>query len=409
MRGKWFGSTALAAAALGIGFPATVSSQTAPAASSGPAASSAARPTRFDTSVFAELPAIEAPSLSPSGNKIAARIAVNGVQYFGIYPIGGGDPAIVALGDTDLNWWRWVNDDWLVIGIGQMVPVESEEWYLTRAFGVKADGKKLVKLNKETAGQNGSDLVWVARDGSPRVLLASQNSIYGDNADFWPRVDEIDVTTGRAKRVQSGQSSVWNWYADGNGIVRMGYGLSDDGRKRRLYYRQQRGEPFRVIDKTTSIDDSLEVPALFLNDPTKALIIGDDAEGYSALYEYDLTKLERGKQLFASRGYDIGGLWSDPTGAGYLGIDVTRDRPGMVWTDAAMIALQKRLDAMIKGGQPEIISMSRDHGTVIFRAGAASGPGGYFLFHAADGTVEMIGSVNRTLGMKLVHPVRTIR
>ena len=409
MQGKWFGSTALAVAALGIGFPAAVSAQTAPAASSAPASAPAARPTRYDTSVFAELPAIEAPSLSPSGDKIAARIAVNGVQYFGIYPVAGGDPAIVALGDTDLNWWRWVNDDWLVIGVGQTVPVQDEEWYLTRAFGVKADAKKLVKLNKDTAGQNASDLIWVARDGSPRILLGSQNSIYGDNVDFWPRVDEIDVTTGRAKRVQSGQSGVWNWYADGSGIVRMGYALSDDGRKRRLYYRQQRGDNFKVIDRATSIDDSLEMPAMFLGDPTKALIIGDDADGYSALYEYDLTKLERGKQLYASKGYDIGGLWSDAAGSGYLGIDVTRDKPGMVWSDPAMLELQKKLDGMIKGGQPEIVSMSRDHGTVIFRAGAASGPGGYFLFHAADGTVDPIGSDNRTLGMKLVHRVRTIR
>lgn len=402
-------SSALAAIILGIGAPSAVCAQTVPAASGASAAPPPARVVRYDTGVFAELPAIEAPTLSPRGDKVAARIAVNGVQYFGVFSVEGGKPAIIALGDTDLNWWKWVNDDWLVVGIGQTVPVEDEEWYLTRAYGVRADGTKLVKLNKETAGQNASDLIWVARDGTPRILLGSQNSIYGNQPDFWPRVDEIDVSNGRARRVQPGMAGVWDWYADGNGIVRMGYGLSDDGRKRRLYYRQQRGENFKVIDKATSINDSIEMPTLFLSDPTKALIIGDDEGGFSALYEYDLTKLERGKQLFASKGFDIDGIRTDGTGFGYLGIDVTRDRPGMVWTDPAMVALQAKLDGMIKGGQPEIVSMNRDRSVVIVRAGSASAPGGYFLYRAADSSMTSIGSVNSTIGMRLLHRVKTIR
>jgi dipeptidyl aminopeptidase/acylaminoacyl peptidase len=408
MRSSLIASAAFVVAAFGIGVPAVGSSQTAPTASPAPAGKTP-KVKRYDTKVFAELPAIEAPSLSPKGDKIAARIAVNGVQYFGIFSVNGGKPAIVALGKTDLNWWRWVNDDWLVVGIGQAVPVDAEEWYLTRAFGVSADGTKLIKLNKETAGQNASDLIWVARDGTPRILLGSQNSIYSNQPDFWPRIDEIDVTNGRAKRVQPGMAGVWNWYADGNGVVRMGFGMSDDGRKRRLYYRPQRGETFKVIDKTVSIHDSIEMPTLFLSDPTRALIVGDDADGFSALYEYDLTKLERGKQLFASKGYDIGDLWADASGFGYLGVEVVREKPGMVWTDPAMTALQAKLDGMIKGGQPEIVSMSRDHGMAVVRAGSPSAPGGFFLYRAADGSMTPIGSVNATIGMRLLHRVQTIR
>jgi dipeptidyl aminopeptidase/acylaminoacyl peptidase len=402
-------SSALAAVILGLGAPAGISAQTAPAAAPTPAATPPARVTRYATEVFAELPTVEGPQLSPKGDKIAARIAVDGVQYFGVFSTTGGKPAIIALGDTDLNWWKWVNDDWLVVGIGQSVPVESEEWYLTRAFGVRADGGKLVKLNKDTAGQNASDLIWVARDGTPRILLGSQNSIYSNDQAFWMQVDEIDVTNGKSRRVQPGMSGVWDWYADGNGVVRMGYGMSDDGRKKRLYYRQQRGENFRVIDKAVSIQESIEMPTLFLSDPTRALIIGDDEDGFSALYEYDLTKLERGKQLFASKGYDIGGIRTDASGFGYLGIDVTRDKPDLVWTDPAMLALQAKLNGMIKGGQPEIISMNRDRSAVIVRAGAASAPGGYFLYREADGSMTGVGSVNGTIGMRLLHRVKTIR
>ncbi|MEP9357571.1 alpha/beta fold hydrolase [Sphingomonas sp. KR3-1] len=410
MRSKWFGPAALAVAAIGAGVSASAWAQTAPAPGPVPAAAPAPKgPVHYETTVFAELPAIESPSLSPKGDKIAARIAVHGVQYFGIYPLDGSKPVIIGLGESDLNWWRWVNADWLVVGIGQTVPVEDEEWYITRSFGVRADGTKMVKLNKDTAGQNASDLLWVARDGSPRILLGSQNSIYSNEQAFWPRADEIDVTTGKTRLVQPGLADVWNWYADGNGVVRMGYGMSDDGRKRRLYYRKQRGEPFKVIDRATSIDESIEMPTLFKSDPNQALIIDDDAEGYSALYEYDLTKLERGKQLFAAKGFDIGDVWSDPTGFGYLGIEVNRDKPGTAWTDPAMTALQAKLDGMIKGGQPEIVSMNDDHSAVIVHVGAASAPGAYFLYRAADESMTAIGNINATIGLKLLHRVKTIR
>ncbi len=366
-------------------------------------------PTRYDTSVFAKLPALESPQLSPDGTRIAAQVAVEGVQYFAIFPLGGGKPVISKLGETDLLWARWVNNDWIVVGIGTTVPVEGDDWYISRAMGVKADGTKVVRLNKETVGQNGSDLIWTARDGTPRIMLASQNSIYRNDALFWPRVDEVDVSTGKSRVVQPGVEGVWDWYADGAGTVRMGVGSSDDGRKRRLYYRRQRGDIFRIIDRASSIREGLEMPSLFLPGGDKGLLIADDKDGYSALYEYDLTKLERGKQLFATPGYDIGSLWGDGTGFGYLGISVTREKPETVWTDPAMQAMQATIAGLIKGGEPEIVSMSRDRGVAIVRVGAASAPGAYFVYRAAEKSMEALAFNNPTIGLKRLHRVKTIR
>jgi acetyl esterase/lipase len=363
----------------------------------------------YATEAFAELPAIDRPKLSPGGKAIAAKIAIKGKQYFAIMPVGGGAPRLVELGDTDLNWWRWVNDDWLVVGVGELQAVEGDKWYVSRAISIRADAGKMNALAGHEAGQNADDVIWVARDGSPRILMALQTSIYRNEPGFWPHVEEVDVSTGRRKIVQPGQDGVWNWYADGGGAIRMGIGMTDDGRARRVLYRAGARGSFRIIDRARTHKEPLIVPTVFLKDAGKALIIADDDGGYSSLYELDLGTLERGKQLFSTPGFDITGLVSDDSGFSYAGIETLRDKAETVWIDPAMAAMQKTISARIKGGEPRIVSLNRDHSKAIVQVGVANAPGAYFLYDAASDAMDMIGVNNATMQMARLHPVRTIR
>lgn len=363
----------------------------------------------IETAVFAELPSVESPDLSPDGKSIAAKIAVGGQQYFAVVPLDGSTPRRVGLGEVDLNWWTWVNDEWLVIGVGQLVPYQGDEIYVSRAFGVSTKGGKLVSLSSRDSAQDADDVIWTATDGTPRVLMASQTSLYTSEAGFWPQVDEIDVSTGKRKMVVRGYEGVLNWYADGSGAVRMGIGMTLDGRTRRAIYRSGAKGAFKTIDRARGRKDSLTVPAMFLKDPGKALMFADDEQGYTALYELDLETLERGKQLFASKGYDIGGLVSDAGGFNYVGVRVNEDKPGIRWTDPALAAMQQAVAAKIKGGEPRIISLSRDRSTAVVHVGGANAPGAYFIYRAADDSMERLSMINEGIGMRRLNPVRTIR
>lgn len=375
------------------------------------AAPAAAKPAAaaYDAAVFAELPMLDRPELSPNGKTMAAKIAVGGTQYFAVMPTDGSKPVIIGLGDVDLNWWQWINDDWLVIGVGQLVPYEGDEIYVRRAVGVSAANGKMTRLAARDAAQSADDVLWAATDGTPCVLMSSQTSLYSDHAGFWPQVDEIDVSTGKRKPVVRGSEGVFNWYADGSGVVRMGIGMSLDGRNRRVVYRPHAKAGFKTIDRARTHRDSLTIPAMFLKEPGKAVMIDDDAQGLSALYELDLETLERGKQLFATKGYDIGGLVRDASGFNYLGVYVNEDRPGIRWTDPAIEALQKKLAAKIQGGEPRIASLSRDRSAAIVQIGGANAPGAYFLYRAADDSLVRLSSNNSAIGMKRLNPVRTIR
>src|SRR3546814_6298805 len=143
------------------------------------------------------------PQLSPDGMRVAARVARNGELLLLIAAIADGPDRLHALplGEHDLNWWRWVNDDWLIAGIGSEANVQGMPWSISRVASIKRDGSKINMLAKNVAAQNGDDVIWVAQDGSPRILLAYQTSIYSNAAGFWPQVDEVDVSTGKLRTV----------------------------------------------------------------------------------------------------------------------------------------------------------------------------------------------------------------
>ena len=152
--------------------------------------------------VFAQLPFLEGPQLSPDGTKVAARMAVNGTQILIIFPLGETAKSVkIGLGDNDLNWWSWVNDDWLVAGVGRAADVEGDKWYIRRAVSIGAAGQGVKTLGAREAAQGADDILWMANDGTPRILLAMQKSIYPSDINFWPQVYEVDVSTGKMKQV----------------------------------------------------------------------------------------------------------------------------------------------------------------------------------------------------------------
>lgn len=395
----------LAAAAMLCGLAIPAGAQQQATAEAGKAAA----PARLDVAVFAELPPVQRPELSPDGKHVAAKLAINGAQYFAVMDLDGGNRQVIGAGDIDINWWSWVNDAWLVIGIRREVEVEGDKWPITRAVSVEAATGKLVMLNTRDTAQNGDDVLWMPHDGSTKVLLSAQTSIYTNEPGFWPKVDEVDVTTGRHRAVMEGREGVMDWYADGTGTVRMGVGTSMDGRQRRLLYRPSARDSFRVIDRAKGINEGLLMPKLFLSDPGKALVVQDDDAGFSTLWEYDLTTMQRGKKVFGVAGYDIDGPVIDTRTSTLLGVGVTEKSARTEWLDPAMVALQHKLSERVKGARLQITSYSADRSVVIAHVGDASAPGAYFIYTAADDGMTALSMNNHTLGLRRLHPMTTIQ
>ncbi|MCY7340187.1 MAG: S9 family peptidase [Sphingomonas bacterium] len=359
---------------------------------------------------FAVLSPIDGPRLSPNGNLLAAKVAVRGEPYLMIIPMDGGAPRIVATGDNDLNYWRWVNNGWLVVGIGSMAPFGiNGEAYVQRALGVSADGKTISPLlhKKRDIAQNGSDLVWIANDGTPRVKIAVQRSIYYEEPGFWPEVYEVDVSNDRSSLDVASREGVLDWIADGSGTVRAGVGRNIRSEGGRVLYRSSANNDFREIAHSSTAAESLVVPVLFTGGD-KAIAIRDDADGFSSVYEYDLTNLKQGTMVAASKGYDIGGIKSDRSGNKLAGVIRAEGAVSTEWIDPSMRALQAEINSKVRGGNGSIVSYSDDLNRAVVLFGAADSPGAYFLYDRASGAMTRLGYVNPAIEMSKLHPVRTV-
>ncbi len=360
---------------------------------------------------FAALPFMVDPKLSPDGKKVAAKVAVEGTQMLAVVPLNRADGEIKTFpfGENDINFWRWVNDDWLVVGMGGESSVEGSPWYISRLVSVKADGTKVHRLGWANAAQDADGVIWVAHDGSPRILFTMQTSIYFDNPGFYPRVVEADVSTGKVKDVLMGRTGVWNWYADGTGTVRMGIARSTDGRSSNVLYRPDAKTPFYVINRADSRrDESLLAPVLFLPDPAKAVAIADDDKGFSAVWELDLTTMKLGKQLLSTPGYDISGVVADGTEAQLLGAEVDETAWTTRWLDPDLAKLQADLDKAVKGQRARVLSWNRDQSRLLVHVGGGDAPGSFYIFDRAIGQMQRFAYVDDALKSKRGHPVKTI-
>ena len=376
-------------------------------------AAAAARPAQRPVEHFAALPFMEGPKLSPDGTKVASKIAVGGELYFAVSPLfGGAKPRLIGSGGRDINWWRWVNDDWLVIGIGDTVKVQFEDFYVSRALGVSADGAKLVQLAWRDAAQGADDVIWIADDGTPRIRLAVQKSIYLSDEGFWPEVIEIDVSTGKSKTVVRPHPEVGSWYADGSGAVRVGIGATNDGRSLRLLYREREGEGFDIIDRANSRKgQKLLLPSLFLPEPGQALAV-DDRDGFDALYKLDLKTMTLGERVFGIDGYDLDGIVTDQAQTRLLGIVKTEAASGVHWLDSDMAEMQASLDKGVQGlpgRRAKIVSMDSARERFLVHVGGPDRPGSYYYITAAGGALQRLAHVNSKIGAGKLHPVKTIR
>lgn len=364
---------------------------------------------RQPVEAFAALPQVDSPMLSPDGTRVASRMAQNGALYIVITSLfdAKAKPTVINLGEIHADNWHWVNDEWLLVWVGATSNVEGEKWYLSRLLSVSAATGKVNRLMWDSAAQNGADVIWMPKDGSSRILVGVQTSIYLNLPGFWPDVMQIDVANGRHQVALHGRDSVSSYYADPAGTIRMGYGYDDAHRRARLLYRDRSSDTFHTIDKADlSKRESLIVPSIFLADPGKALVVSNK-DGFDAIYRYDIHQQTIGERVFGAENYDIDGMISSPAGDALAGVRMTDTRPRVHWIDPVLAKAQDEIDQAIGAGNARIVSWNKDQSRLIVHVGAPDTPGAYFFYQIATGRMQRFAWVNPELKAAL-GPVTTI-
>ena len=392
--------------------PAAGQTQSAP-----PAATASAADAPVPVAVFARIPFMSQPVLSPSGRYLAVNLRVSGHQNLAIIDLQNraAQPLLVGtegefdrLNDVSIDNWVWADDDNLVVQASSLQVIQGQRYTDQRVIGFNRVSGRLTVLGSRDALLVGR-ILWRSRSGSPRLLLERVSTQHGYEGLNMPEVVEVDVVTGAFRVVQQPNALVSSWYADGEGVVRMGISRDRESGRLRIMYRSSGRENFRTIsnERQQRYGDLL-VPDIFLAAPDRALVTSN-AGGFSALYELDLNTMTPGNRVFGVDGYDITQVIPNRERNALAGVMTIQDGITFHWTDPRLREIQAVLEETFGRNKVRIASMNEARTRLVALVGGPNQAGAYYLYDTRDGSLVRLAWVNEALQNREMNPVSTIR
>jgi dipeptidyl aminopeptidase/acylaminoacyl peptidase len=358
------------------------------------------KPALIPAADFATRPLVSLPKLSPNGERLIALIRKDGKPRLGIVEVKTNAIRLLAMPKgTDLVSYRWAGNNKVLIAVGKNSPwIDAQEIYTTRllSFDIASGQGKFV--GKTSEGPEGDDILFVDPEGG-WLLLSIQETIFD-----YPSVYRVDLGTLKMKQVVAARPDVWEWYADDQGVVRAGTGVTSS-RKWSLVYRRSEKAPFRSAGSARFDDQKASLGLLrFAMNSDQGYILSNEKTGRDALYRFNYATLETGELVYESKTNDISDYALSSDGMEVRAAFYTDDRDRVAWFDPKMKTLQEHLDAAVPGREAWIVSRSRDDSLMIIQVTGAYDPGGYYFFSPTDGVMHRLAAINeKLLGKKLAR------
>lgn len=349
-------------------------------------------PPRISVTEFARKTLISRPRLSPDGKKMAALFANSDRELMGIHYFDGSNPTkyIKTSEKYDLRWYRWADNDHLLLSVSVMVPWFGGEAEATRLLSYNIHMGTFTFIGRSNEGLEGDDVLYVDPQGK-WLLLSIQRSIYAN-----PTVFRVNIATNEMQPIVNPRPDVWEWFADQDGLVRAGIGFSE--RYWSLIYRKAEGEKFQKLGKAKYDDEEASMDLLrFARNSDEGFVLSNQQTGRYALYRYNFATKQRGERIFASDTNDITDYATTGDGSKLKAVWYTDERDRIIWFDESMKSHQSQIDNAIKNKENWIMSRTPDDRAMIVWTGASNDPGQYYLYEPEFGVMRRIAKANEAL------------
>lgn len=422
MRKMWIaaGAVSLAVAATAVSYGVSANAQENRAATAA-TPSIAAGVGRAPTSWFRRISSISGPRLSPDGTKLAVEMQNQGQASIGWIDltIPNARPTFFAsmgeyrdIGDRTVAGFRWVGNDNIVLTYASREHISGQNIStpmidFTRLVAYNITTRRMTQLAWEDAGPGASDILYVNHDTGHFLL---ERSGFETN-DFSPaEVVDVDVTTGRFTYVQRANPIISGWFADANGVVRMGFGGRADNGKTRIMYRSNASEPFRTISNEAdpSFTDAGLTP-LWISPTSDNALVRDNKDGFAKIYRVNLSTLAYSAPVFQVAGYDVDGIDYSYGGRLPIGYVVTEQRARTEWTNPTYRAMQAALDETFGAGNTSIGSSNEAETLFVIHVETPNRGGTFYLYDTTTGQTRSIGAQWSHLGDTAMNPVSSFR
>ena len=375
----------------------------------------ATSPSDISVDTFAQLPRISFAELSPDGSHLAYLAPKDSRHQLIIQSLGSGGTAIAVppVGNTDLYWLHWANDDRLVFAVSAMAKRDGVETFETRLLAINEDGsefgyiiKPLTKTGTRSRAQSElppaqlqDDVIHWLPDDVNHILVALDADHNGSY-----EIRRVDIRNGDFELVQADHVGIQNWIADRSGEPRLGWGYE----KSRPKFMVLTGD-----NKWKSIDDAPWQAAGFQpvgisEDPSIAYMLGPNEEGFDVLCKVRIETGEIVETVIAGDGHDVDGFLVDPLTRLPAGAEVIEHFPDYRYFDETLDALQRMMDSALPGKANKIVSTTRDRRHLLVMSSSDVDPGVYFYLDRDKGKLEFIADAMPGLDPELMSPVEPV-
>jgi dipeptidyl aminopeptidase/acylaminoacyl peptidase len=364
-----------------------------------------------DAAYSASMPSVESffqnhafggAALSPDGRLLAVKVSdKNQRMRLAVINLGNMQPQVVAsFEDSDINSFRWVNDQRLVFDLTDMQIEARDIGAAPGLFAVNADGsgfKQLVERVRHfiNSGNDQKLLPWntfllsaIGLQESNDVLAVKPLTLSEKKVDHLT-LQRLNTLNGRTEQIDA-PVHAFGWLFDGKDELRMV--VTKDEQRGTLLYREPASDKWTTLSEFDLLDGQ-EIRPLFLDSNGKLYVETRNGGDRSAVYTYDLTARKlANKPLLVTDQFDI-----DATpitrGNKLLGFRYSTSTEGTYWLDPDIRNLQAGIDKALPTTVNTLTVPPRGDGKfVLVHAHADTQPGMYLLYNTQEHKLLKVGS-----------------
>lgn len=331
-------------------------------------------------------------------------------------------PTRVVLGDFDVRFVEWANEDRLLVWIdfwkdakGRPLGVKYGDQFLPiplrRIVSVNLDGKDVVVLfsNEERALKrvyDASRIVDLLPDDPRRVLMQLWDVSWGAYA-----LHHVDVYSGESTLLERGHPRTDFWLTQ-NGVPMLRMDSNQRGTIGWLYGRAPGESEWKLIRKSR-LDQFRKLHDFDIVGPSEdagvfLVCMRAEGEDEKTLRRFDIRTMAFGEAAMRRQGRDLNGALIQ--GGKLVAASYVEDRLEYQFTDPQLAAHHKALNAYFEGDcNVSLFDMNGEQSRFLLQVSGPKDPGSFHIYDRQTRRVEAMGLVRPWLAPERLAGMEPMR
>lgn len=331
----------------------------------------------LSTENFSRLPAFQQVKLSPSGARLAFihnTQAENGLAILTTFDIASSNKEQLIKSDNikvKINWFRWANDDVLLISARYETSTNGGLYYQTRLLKIDLSKperelkrvtrkrKKVLSESSQYTSQYQDNVIDILPDDPDHILMQLD---YDTRA--MPSVYKVNLNKARPVRIEKAKLNIRHWMTDQQNVVRVGRSRDFTNSLIKYYHRLAKNDEFEVLFQYDFIKDKPIHIMGFGLDPN-ILYYRAYNGNFRAVYKMDLRTKES-ELVLSNDGYDVDGrlIYSKKTND-VIGISNHHSEFGKYYFDDNNYALARGMKKALGNKSVRVVSFDQNENRYI--------------------------------------------